>query len=131
MRPNDDSQGDTMGGFLQKNIDKPDEIRRFDKGHLDALTLGDVVFGRATFEPGWKWSECVKPIAGTDSCEVHHNGYILSGSLHIVMNDGAEYDVNAGDVFVCPPGHDAWVTSDKPCIALDFSADAARYAKPQ
>jgi len=120
-----------MGAFLQKNIDKPDEIRRFDKGHLDALTLGDVVFGRATFEPGWKWSECVRPIAGTESCEVHHNGYIVSGSLHIVMNDGSEHDLNAGDVFVCPPGHDAWVTSNKPCIALDFSADAARYAKPQ
>ncbi len=119
-----------MGRFLQKNIDKPDETRRFAKGHLDALTLGDVVFGRATFEPGWKWSECVKPIAGTDSCEVHHNGYVVSGSLHIVMNDGAEYDVNPGDVFVCPPGHDAWVTSDGPCIALDFSADAARYATP-
>lgn len=119
-----------MDSFLKKSIDKPDEVRIFDKGHLNALTLGDVVFGRAVFEPGWKWSECVKPIAGTDSCQVHHNGFIVAGSLHVVMDDGTEYDVNAGDVFVCPPGHDAWVTSDEPCIAYDFSPAAASYAKP-
>ena len=118
-----------MATFQQKNIEKPDETRTFDKGHLNALTLGDVVFGRAVFEPGWKWSECVKPIAGTESCEVHHNGFILSGSLHIVMNDGSEYDLNPGDVFVCPPGHDAWVIGDEPCVTFDFSADAADYAK--
>ena len=81
----------------------------------------DVVFGRAVFEPGWKWSECVKPIAGTDLCMVHHNGFVVSGSLHIVMEDGTEYDINPGDVFVCPPGHDAWVTSHEACVAYDFS----------
>jgi mannose-6-phosphate isomerase-like protein (cupin superfamily) len=116
--------------FQKKNIDKPDETRKFDKGQLNAITLGEVVFGRATFEPGWRWSECIKPIAGTDSCEVHHNGFIASGSLHIVMDDGTEMDVNPGDVFVCPPGHDAWVTSDEPCVAYDFSPGAAAYAKP-
>jgi mannose-6-phosphate isomerase-like protein (cupin superfamily) len=117
--------------FQKKNIDKPDETRTFDKGHVDALTLGEVAFGRAIFEPGWKWSECVKPIAGTDSCLVHHNGYIVSGSLHIVMDDGTEMDLNEGDVFVCPPGHDAWVTSDEPCVAYDFAAGAvATYARP-
>ena len=82
------------------------------------------------FEPGWKWSECVKPIAGTDLCMVHHNGFVVSGSLHIVMEDGLEYDINPGDVFVCPPGHDAWVTSDEACVAYDFSPAAANYAKP-
>ncbi len=119
-----------MDSLQKKSIDKPDEVRSFEKGHLNALTLGEVVFGRATFEPGWKWSECVKPIAGTDSCMVHHNGYIVSGSLHIVMDDGTEQDLNPGDVFVCPPGHDAWVTSDEACIAFDFSPAAANYAKP-
>jgi mannose-6-phosphate isomerase-like protein (cupin superfamily) len=117
--------------FQKKNIDKPDDTRTFDKGHLDAVTLGEVAFGRAIFEPGWRWSESVKPIAGTDSCQVHHNGYIVSGSLHVVMDDGTEIDVNPGDVFVCPPGHDAWVTSDEPCVAYDFSPGAiATYAKP-
>jgi hypothetical protein len=119
-----------MSGFLKKNIDKADEIRNFEKGHLDAIALGEVVFGRAVFEPGWKWSECVKPIAGTDLCMVHHNGFVVSGSLHIVMEDGLEYDINPGDVFVCPPGHDAWVTSEEACIAYDFSPGAANYAKP-
>ena len=119
-----------MSAFLKKNIDKADDVRTFERGHLDALALGDVVFGRAVFEPGWKWSECVKPLAGTDLCMVHHNGFVVSGSLHIVMQDGAEHDVNPGDVFVCPPGHDAWVTSDEPCIAYDFSPAAANYAKP-
>jgi EutQ-like cupin domain len=119
-----------LSGLLKKNIDKPDEIRNFEKGHLDAIALGDVAFGRAVFEPGWKWSECVKPIAGTELCMVHHNGFIVSGSLHIVMADGPEYDLNPGDVFVCPPGHDAWVTSEEACVAYDFSPAAANYAKP-
>ncbi len=120
-----------MSTFQKKSIDKPDETRTFDKGQLDVVTLGEVAFGRAIFEPGWKWSECVKPIAGTDSCLVHHNGYIVSGSLHVVMDDGAEMDLNEGDVFVCPPGHDAWVTSDGPCVAYDFAPGAvATYAKP-
>ena len=116
---------------IKKNIDSPDETRPFEKGKIEMVTLEGVVFGRATFEPGWKWSECVKPIAGTSSCEVHHNGYIVSGSLHIVMDDGTEADVGPGDVFVCEPGHDAWVTSDEACIALDFSPAAADYAKPK
>ena len=119
-----------MSTFLKQNIDKSDDVRTFEKGHLDAIALGDVIFGRATFEPGWKWSECVKPIAGTDLCMVHHNGFIASGSLHVVMEDGREYDLNPGDVFVCPPGHDAWVTSEEACIAYDFSPSAANYAKP-
>lgn len=115
---------------LKKNIDKADETRTFPKGHIDLVTLGEVVFGRATFEPGWKWSECLRAVAGTDSCQVHHNGYLVSGSMHIVMEDGTELDLNAGDVFVCPPGHDAWVTGDGPCVAFDFSSKIAGYAQP-
>jgi uncharacterized cupin superfamily protein len=116
-------------GAEVKSIDKPDETRPFDKGKIELVTLGDVVFGRATFEPGWKWSECVKPIAGTDSCQVNHNGYVESGSMHIVMDSGEEFDIGPGDVFVCPPGHDAWTTSSEACIAYDFSPGAAGYAK--
>jgi mannose-6-phosphate isomerase-like protein (cupin superfamily) len=119
-----------MTSLSSKSFDEPDEQRTPDKTTVDVVRLSGATVARVTFEPGWKWSECVKPVAGTDSCMVHHNGFVASGSLHIVMDDGTEYDVNAGDVFVCPPGHDAWVTSDEPCIAYDFSPAAANYAKP-
>jgi mannose-6-phosphate isomerase-like protein (cupin superfamily) len=117
-----------MANPQKKSIDKADETRTFDKGHLDLVQMDGLTVGRATFEPGWKWSECVKPVAGTDSCQVHHNGYIVSGSLQIVMDNGTEVQVGPGDVFVCPPGHDAWTLGDEACIALDFSSDMANYA---
>ena len=120
-----------MAGVEHRDFSAPDETRSPDKTTVELVNLAGGQIGRYTFHPGWKWSECIKPIAGTDSCMVHHNGYVVSGSLHIVMDDGTEHDINAGDVFVCPPGHDAWVTSDEACIAYDFSPDAARYAKPQ
>jgi uncharacterized cupin superfamily protein len=118
-----------MATAAKKSMGSPDETREFDKGHVDLVTIGDVVFGKATFEPGWKWSECLKPIAGTDSCEVHHNGYIESGRMHLVMDDGSEFDLGPGDVFVAPPGHDAWIVGNEPCVAFDFSSDIQRYAK--
>lgn len=120
-----------MASAEKKSLDKADEVRTFPKGQAEVCTIGNVVLGRATFEPGWRWSECVKPIAGTDSCQVHHNGFVLAGSMHIVMDDGTEIDVNQGDLFVCPPGHDAWVTSSEPCVALDFSSQITEYAKPK
>jgi mannose-6-phosphate isomerase-like protein (cupin superfamily) len=118
-----------MGKTVHKSINKPDETRKFEKGHMDVVKVGDLVFGKATFEPGWKWSTCVKPIAGTDSCMVHHNGFIVSGRMKIKMVDGSETEIGPGDVFVCPPGHDAWIVGNEPCIAYDFSG-AASYAKP-
>lgn len=117
-------------GIQKKNIDQPDETRAFDKGKAEVVTLGDMVFARATFEPGWRWSECVKPIAGTESCEVHHNGFVSAGSMHVTMDDGTELDLGQGDVVDIPPGHDAWITSDEPCIMYDFSPAAKGYATP-
>ena len=114
----------------KRSIDDPTEVREFDKGRLELVELGDLVFGRAVFEPGWRWSESVKPIAGTDSCEFPHQGFVASGSMHVLMDDGAEIDAVAGDVIVIPPGHDAWVTSDEPCVVYDFGGDDADYAKP-
>ena len=113
---------------VKKNLAKPDETRKFPKGKMDVVTIGDLTFGKATFEPGWKWSECVKPIAGTKSCMVHHNGYVVSGRMQIRMDDGKEVEVGPGDVFVCPPGHDAWITGKEPCVVFDVSG-AATYAK--
>ncbi|AQZ63497.1 unnamed protein product [[Actinomadura] parvosata subsp. kistnae] len=112
-----------------KSIDKPDERRDFPRGHLEVCALSGLSFGVATFEPGWRWSESVKPIAGTDSCEVHHNGFVVQGRLRIRMNDGTEAEVGPGEVFVCPPGHDAWVAGDEQVVLYDFAGGAAEYAK--
>jgi hypothetical protein len=117
-----------MGALESQNFDKPDETRLFDKGRMDLVTLNNTTVGRAVFEPGWKWSECVKPIAGTDSCQVAHTGYIISGHMHVVMDDGTEGDFGEGDLFVIEPGHDAWIPGQEPCLALDFQG-APNYAK--
>ena len=93
------------------------------------MNLGDVNAMRATFEPGWKWSESVKPVAGTNSCEVAHMGYMMSGRMMIKMDDGAEIEFKAGDVGVIPPGHDAWVLGDEPAVWIDFQGGGV-YAKP-
>jgi hypothetical protein len=119
-----------MGGIQRKNIDKPDETRTFDKGSVEIVTLGPVTFSRAVFQPGWRWSECVKPLAGTESCEFTHKTFVQSGSLVVRLADGTEVAGNAGDVMVIPPGHDAWVVGNEPCVAFDFDENAANYAKP-
>jgi len=112
-----------------KNLDSPDEKRTFEHGGISIVNIGGAVIGRAVFEPGWKWSNDVKPIAGTDSCQAPHTGYIVSGRMHVKMDDGAEVEAGPGDAFVISPGHDAWIVGDEPCVALDWSG-AANYAKP-
>ena len=104
-----------------KSLDTPDEKRALPKTKIEVVNFGDTVVMRATFQPGWKWSECVKPTAGTHSCLVPHVNYFISGHMKIVMDDGTEKDMRAGDVAVVPPGHDAWVVGDEPCVAIDFS----------
>ncbi|HSX68818.1 cupin domain-containing protein [Nocardioides sp.] len=112
-----------------QSIDAPHETRQFQAhGHLDVVTLGDFTLGRATFEPGWKWSEDVKPIAGTDSCQTAHSGFCVSGHMTVRMDDGTEAHMGPGDVVTIPPGHDAWVDGDEPCVFLDTGV--AAYAKP-
>ncbi|MER7623269.1 cupin domain-containing protein [Streptomyces sp. NPDC126503] len=111
-----------MTGIVRKSFDSADETRPFEdgKGRLDLLTTDRGPIGRATFEPGWRWSQHVKPIAGTDSCEAAHFGYIVSGRLKVVMNDGEESEIGPGDLMQVAPGHDAWVLGDEPCVALDW-----------
>lgn len=111
-----------------KSLDSPDEIRTFDKGKLQITKHGEVTIGRATFEPGWKWSECVKPIVGTDSCRASHTGYQVSGRLHVQMDDGTEQEIAAGNSYHIPPGHDAWVVGDEPVVFVDFTG-MTDYAK--
>ena len=86
------------------------------------VELDDTVVGRMVYEPGWRWSVDVKPIAGTDSCQYHHLGVTTSGVLRVQMPDGAELEINPGDVFEIPPGHDAWVVGDEPWVSIDFEA---------
>lgn len=104
------------------SLDSPDETRQVaDKGRVDLVTLGEVTVGRATFEPGWRWSEQVRPLAGTALCEVTHVGYVLSGRQAVRMADGSERVLGPGDAFVVGSGHDAWVVGEEPCVTLDFS----------
>ena len=114
----------------RKNLAKPDEKRAFDKGQLELASLGGVTFGRATLQPGWKWSTCVKPIAKTKSCEAPHLQYHISGRLHVVMDDGTTADFGPGDVSSIPPGHDAWVVGNEPVVVIDITG-MGEYAKPK
>ena len=112
-----------------KRFDSPDETRPFEgKGEAAVVSVAGHGVAKATFEPGWRWSNNVKPIAGTDSCEVSHLGYCVSGSMKVAMDDGSEQEIKAGDVFAIPPGHDAEVTSDEACVMLDFG-QIDEYAK--
>ena len=112
-----------------QNIDTPHERRPFkDHGYMDVVTLGDFTIGRGVFEPGWRWSEDVRPIAGTDSCQVRHTGLCLSGRMTVRMDDGTEVHVGPGDVVLLEPGHDAWTDGDEACVLVDTGV--AAYARP-
>ena len=113
----------------KQNIDSPHERRPFqDHGHMDVVTLGGFTLGRGVFEPGWRWSNDVKPIAGTESCQVHHTGLCLSGRMTVQPDDGEEITIGPGDVIDLDPGHDAWTVGDEPCVLIDTGV--AAYAKP-
>jgi len=111
-----------------KSLNSPEEVRSFEKGKIDLIKIGGATVGRAVFEPGWKWSKHVKPIAKTEWCEAPHFQYHISGILHVVMNDGTEKDLKAGDVSLLPSGHDAWVVGDEPVVVVDFQG-MVDYAK--
>jgi hypothetical protein len=116
-----------MAGLLSKSLDSPDETRDFPEGHVDIVNLGDVTLGRAAFQPGWRWTQHMAAIAGTDTCRANHTGYVLSGRMRVVMDDGEEGVTGPGEAFLIPPGHDAWVEGDEPCVVLDWTG-MGRYA---
>jgi class 3 adenylate cyclase len=110
-----------MGSMQRKSLDMPDETRTIPNGRTDIWNLGDFVVGRIIFEPGWKWSKDVKPIAQTEWCEYHHLGLILEGTLHYITPEGLEMEVSPGMLFEILPGHDAWVVGDKAVVQYDFA----------
>ena len=113
----------------KKTLNSPDETRTFEKGKVELASLGGITFGRANLEPGWRWSESVKPIVKTEYCEAPHMSFHVSGRLRIRMADGTEQEFGPGDVGVVPPGHDAWVVGDDPVVIIDISG-MKEYAKP-
>lgn len=113
-----------------KSFDSPDETRPFQgKGRVEIVDLGGREIGKGTFEPGWRWSENVKPIAATDSCQFNHLGYVLSGRMRVYMDDGSEGEIGPGAVFSIPAGHDAEVIGDEPCVTIDVGEEDADYAR--
>lgn len=119
-----------MSGLVRKSFDAPEETRPFEdaKGKLELVNLEGGAVGRATFEPGWQWSKHVKPIAKTDSCQAAHMGYVVSGRMKVVMDDGDEAEFGPGDFMMCAPGHDAWIVGDEACVVIDWQG-VADYAK--
>jgi quercetin dioxygenase-like cupin family protein len=117
-----------MTGVKTRDFSAPDETRTPDKTKIENVNPADGQIGRYTFQPGWRWSECIKPVAGTDSCQVDHIGYVISGRLHVMHEDGSETDLRAGEVYRIAPGHDAWVVGDQPAVTVEFQG-AATFAK--
>jgi class 3 adenylate cyclase len=119
----------SMARLQRRRFSEPDEVRTMPNGTVDVVSLDDRMIGRMTYQPGWRWSVDVKPIAGTQTCQFHHVGVTISGRLRVVMTDGLELEVGPGDVFEFPPGHDAWVIGDVPWVSVDFEA-IRTYARP-
>ena len=114
-----------MAGVMKKEFASADEVRKPDKTRLEIVDLGGVKAAKMTAQPGWKWSECIKPVVGTESCQAHHVGTVVAGSMHVVHEDGSEQDISAGDAYVIEPGHDAWVTSNEPFVGFEFDSKTA------
>jgi len=117
-----------MASAEQKTFATPDETRGFEKGKVDLLNIGGSAIGRLTLEPGWRWSQHVKPVAGTEWCEAPHFQYHVAGRLRVKMTDGAEFEVGPGEVTALPSGHDAWVVGNEPVVLVDWWG-ASNYAK--
>ena len=117
-----------MAGVEARDFAAPDEVRTPAKTRVELVKLADGEIGRYTFQPGWRWSECIKPVVGTESCQVEHIGYVVSGALHVEHDDKTDGDIMAGMVYRIAPGHDAWVVGDEPVVSVEFQG-AANYAK--
>ncbi len=117
-----------MGGIVVKHFEDADETRKFEKGKFELVRVGSVKLGRASYKPGWKWSQHVGPTVGTSLCEVEHVGLVVTGRARVRMRDGEEVELGPGDLFHIAPGHDSWVVGDEPYVSLHI-AGADEYAK--
>ncbi len=117
-----------MAGVESRNFESPDETRTPEKTTVELVNLAGGQIGRYTFQPGWRWSECIKPVVKTDSCQVEHVGYVVSGGLRVEHEDGSSGEVRGGDVYRIAPGHDASVVGDEPAVVVEFQG-AAHYAE--
>ena len=117
-----------MASLEKKSFDNPDEVKEPEKTNAAVVNFGTVAASRVILQPGWKWSECIKPVVATESCEAGHVGMILQGTLKIVHDDGSEMTISAGDAYSCAPGHDAWVVGDEEVIGYEFNNSGKDYA---
>ncbi len=115
---------------ILKQFENPDERVTFDKGQFEVVKIGGVTIGRASYEPGWRWSECVRTPDGPSTCQVEHVGLVISGRATAAMEDGSVIELKAGDLFYIPPGHDSWVLVDEPYVSLHL-VGAEQYAAPK
>ncbi len=121
-------KGTSVKDAIIRRFDRPDETRSFEKGKFDLVRIGALAVGRASYDPGWKWSTHVGPIAGTKSCQVEHVGLVVSGRCRVVMDDGKTFSLGPGDLFHIAPGHDSWVEGTEPYVSLHFLG-ADQYAR--
>jgi hypothetical protein len=121
--------GGSYGQNAKQNLSQPDEQRASDRGKLELITLGGVTFGRATLQPGWKWSTSLKSLMKTKSCETPHLQYHVSGWIAVLMDDGSQAEFGPGEVSLIPPGHDAWVVGNDPVVVIDITG-LGEYARP-
>jgi quercetin dioxygenase-like cupin family protein len=115
--------------FESKSHNSPDEVRTPDKTRVEIVRLEGFTIGRFTFEPGWRWSNCIKPVVNTDQCQLSHVGYAISGRLTVRLKDGTNKTIGAGESYTIPPGHDAWVEGNERFIGIEVMT-ADQYAKP-
>lgn len=119
-----------MAGVESRGFDSPDETRTPDKTRLDVIHLGGTTAARLQLSPGWRWSECIKPVVGGESCQNRHVGYLQSGVMGVSHDDGTQQEIHPGEAYVIEPGHDAWVIGDEPAIGFEFdSTTAEEYAR--
>lgn len=117
-----------MAGVEARDFDSPDEARTPDKTRSEIVRMGGASVARLALEPGWRWSDCIKPVAGTESCQARHVGVVQEGRLHVRHDDGSEVELGPGNAYVIEPGHDAWVIGDQRFVGFEFES-AEEYAR--
>jgi hypothetical protein len=119
-----------MAGVEKRSFDAPDETRTPDKTRLEIVRMGEMSASRMSLQPGWKWSESIKPLVGGERCQMRHVGVVQSGTMHVAHDDGTEQEIGPGHAYVIEPGHDAWVVGDEPVVGFEFeSRTAEEFAK--